>query len=534
MLQLQQLSYIHPNKDLLFENLQLRVNAREKVALIGNNGTGKSTLLKIIAGELQPSSGQLKVEAVPYYVPQIFGQYNQLSLAQALRIDLKLNALKEILEGKVTEANLNLLGDDWTLEDRCREALEYWQLDLPDLSLPLESLSGGQKTKVFLAGISIHQPQFVLLDEPSNHLDLRGRELLYNFISNTRSSLLLVSHDRKLLNLLDSIQELSRNGIRAYGGNYDFYLEQKEIESNALSQDIQNREKALRKAREKERETLERQQKLDSRGKGKQEKAGVSRIMMNTLRNKAENSSSKLKSVHAEKISGITQDLQALRSGLPDSDKMKFGLDNSALHKGKILFSATGMNFSYDGRPLWKEDLDLQLLSGSRWAIRGNNGSGKTTLINLILGSLEPTSGKVYRAESRSLYIDQDYSLLVNRLSLYEQAQQFNASALQEHEIKIRLSRFLFSREDWDKPCGSLSGGERMRLLLCCLSIGSQAPDLIVLDEPTNNLDLQNLEILTAAINDYRGTLVVVSHDESFLQAIGVEEGIVLERGEFY
>jgi ATPase subunit of ABC transporter with duplicated ATPase domains len=177
---------------------------------------------------------------------------------------------------------------------------------------------------------------------------------LYDFVQNTKSTLIIVSHDRKLLNLLNSVCELSKNGIKVYGGNYDFYKEQKQIENNALSQDIQSKEKALRKAKEKERETLERQQKLDSRGKGKQEKSGVARIMMNTLRNNAENSTSKLKSVHAEKIGGLSQDLQELRSSLPDIDKMKFGFDNSALHKGKILFTATNINFGYDNNRFGK------------------------------------------------------------------------------------------------------------------------------------------------------------------------------------
>src|SRR5690606_11267920 len=153
---------------------------------------------------------------------------------------------------------------------------------------------------------------------------------------------------------------------KVYGGNYDFYAAQKLIENNALSQDIQSKEKALRKAKEKERETAERQQKLDSRGKGKQEKAGVARIMTNTMRNNAEKSTSKLKSVHAGKIDGISQKLQELRSSLPDPDKMKFGFDNATLHKGKNLIVATDINFAYRTTPLWKENLNFRITSGER------------------------------------------------------------------------------------------------------------------------------------------------------------------------
>ncbi len=529
MIILQNVSYIHPNKDLLFDHVNLTVNRQDKTALIGNNGAGKSTLLKIIAGELQPSGGQLSVSLRPYYVPQIFGQYNHLTIAQALNVEGKLKALREILDGNVTEENYRLLEDDWTIEDRCREALLDWQLSDLEMRQSIETLSGGQKTKVFLAGISIHRPELVLLDEPTNHLDVSGRELLSNFIQAAQNTFLVVSHDRKLLNLMNPVCELSRNGITVYGGNYDFYAEQKRIENNALSQDIQNREKALRKAREKERETLERQQRLDARGKKKQEKAGTSRIMMNALRNNAENSTSKIRSVHAEKISGISQELQELRSALSDLDKMKFGFDDSALHTGKILFKGIDMNFSYTTEPLWKEKMNLQITSGERIALNGANGSGKTTLIKLILGSIEPQTGKACRANNKSVYIDQDYSLINNQLNVYEQAQQFNDSALQEHEIKIRLNRFLFTKEEWDKPCRVLSGGERMRLMLCCLTIGNQSPDIIVLDEPTNNLDIQNVEILTAAINQYRGTLLVVSHDEIFLEQVQIERTISLE-----
>lgn len=528
MLILQNISYLHTNRDLLFDKITFTANQQEKIALIGNNGVGKSTLLKIIAGELQASAGSLKTYTKPYYVPQIFGQFNHFTIAEALQVEDKLDALKEILNGNVTEENLEILNDDWTIEDRCNEALEYWQLTDLDLSQKLENLSGGQKTKVFLAGISIHQPGLILLDEPSNHLDLAARKLLYHFIQNTSGTLIIVSHDRKLLNLLNTVYELSKHGITVYGGNYDFYAQQKQIENNALQQDIHSKEKALRKAKEKERETLERQNKLDSRGEKKQKKAGVSRIMMNTLRNSAENSTAKTKGVHAEKIGGISQELQGLRSGLADIDKMKFGFDNTELHKGKILFTATDLNYAYGETSLWKENLNFQILSGERLVLKGSNGSGKTTLIKIIKGKIVPTQGSIYKADAKIVYIDQDYSLIQNELTVYEQVQKFNVSGLQEHDIRMRLNRFLFSQNELEKPCSALSGGEKMRLMLCCLTINNQAPDIIILDEPTNNLDIQNIEILTAAVNEYEGTLIVVSHDEVFLEQIDIKHYVEL------
>lgn len=528
MLILQNVSYIHPNKDLLFTNIDLILNNHEKAALIGNNGIGKSTLLKIVAGALTISDGQLEVGAKPYYIPQVFGQYNHLTIAQALRVDDKLNALSEILNGIVTEENYALLDDDWTIEDRCYEGLKRWQL--PDLKLDqsMESLSGGEKTKVFLAGLFIHQSDLILMDEPSNHLDSTGRQLLYEFIQSTSSTLLVISHDRTLINLLNKVCELSTQGIAVYGGNYDFYNEQRQLQKNALLQDVHSKEKALRKAKEKEREVLERQHKQDSRAKRDVGKAGLPKIVANTWKNSAENSTSKMKSVHAERTSGLSLELKELRTSLPDIDKMKFGFDNSSLHKGKILFKAEDINLAYHKQSVWRKNLSLQLVSGERVVIKGTNGSGKTTLIKVVLGDIEPQNGTFYRADNKLIYIDQDYSLIDNLLSVYEQAQSFNSTALLEHEVKVRLNRFLFTKDDWDKACSTLSGGERMRLILCCLTISNQSPDMIILDEPTNNLDIQNIEILTSAINEYQGTLIVVSHDEYFLEQINIERVISL------
>lgn len=528
MMIIQGASYMHPNRDLLFSALNLVINKHEKIALIGNNGVGKSTLLKILAGNLLLSQGLVKTDSKPYYMPQIFGQFNAHTIAQALQIEDKLNALREILDGKANEANLTLLDDDWAIEERCAQALAHWKLDGLELTQKMETLSGGQKTRVFLAGIDIHRPDIVLLDEPGNHLDNWSREVLQTYIKSTKNTVVLVSHDRALLNLLNSVYELSSTGIAVYGGNYDFYAAQKLIESEAMEQELRNKEKSLRKAKETAKDTLERQQKLDARGKKKQEKAGLPSIVMNTLKNNAEKSTSKVKGVHAEKVGVISKELSQLRVALPSIDQMKMDFAHSALHQGKVLITATAINFRYNGQLIWKQPLSFQVGSGERIAVNGPNGSGKTTLIKMILTELRPESGSLERADVKIIYIDQDYSLIDPKLSVYQQAEQYNSGKLQEHEIKIRLNRFLFTKEYWDKPCVALSGGEKMRLMLCALTISKQSPDMIILDEPTNNLDIQNIEILTEAINQYKGTLLVVSHDIYFLRQINIERSVIL------
>ena len=523
MVSLQGVAYTHPDRDVLFSDIHFTLNKHDKVALLGPNGAGKSTLLRLAAGDLLPSAGQVKSDSAVYYVPQHFGQFDGYSVAEALRVRDKLDALHEILDGRMTEANLALLDNDWTLAERCREALALWQLDEVDLDRPMHTLSGGQKTKVFLAGIYIHRPETVLLDEPSNHLDALTRDRLYTYIRSTAHTLWVVSHDRALLNLLHTVCELGPQGITVYGGNYDFYKAQKDAELGALEQSLKSKEKELRKARETEREAMERQQKLDARGKKKQEKAGLPTISMNTFRNRAEKSTAHMKGVHAEKTENLSMQLDQLRREQSDVGRIKIDIGHSSVHKGKVLAALRNVNVRLGERWLWQQPLSVEIRSGERVAVKGDNGSGKTTLLKLLLGQLTPSRGTVEPVNGSVVYVDQDYSLVDDTLSVYDQAQRFNTGALHEHEIKTCLNRFLFPKAYWDKPCSTLSGGEKMRLLLCLLTLGGQAPDLVVLDEPTNNLDIANTEMLSTAISGYRGTLIVVSHDEYFLQQVGVE-----------
>lgn len=521
------ISYRHSNRELLFENLNLSLPKGEKAALIGNNGSGKSTLLKILSGRLMPAEGEFVFHGKPYYVPQHFGQYNETTIAEALGIDAKLEALHRILDGDASEQNFALLDEDWNIEERALAALESWKLPSVSLSCPMRHLSGGEKTKVFLAGIRIHLPQVVLFDEPSNHLDGKGREQLYHLIRDYQASMLVVSHDRTLLNMLHATYELTSHEIKAYGGNYEFYRAEKEKELNALQDRLDEKEKTLRLARLNAIKTRERQQKHDSRGEKKNIKKGTPRIMFKTLKDQAERTSSKLSEVHSGKIQNLADDLTSLRKQLATQGSLKIDIEDARLYSGKILVEAKSVNYGHTDSFLWPEARSFQIRSGERIVIDGSNGSGKTTLIRLILGLIEPQTGEIVRSDMNYLYMDQEYSLFDNALSLYEQVQIFNSRKLLEHELKILLNRLLFPKEVFDKPVGQLSGGEKMRLLICCLQANNNMPDLIILDEPTNNLDIHSLEILTEAIRSYRGTVLLVSHDRYFIEE--VEAGRVLQ-----
>ena len=539
---IQQISYIHPDKEVLFSNLNFAISKGQKLGLVGNNGCGKSTLLQIIAGQLSPSSGVIVRPDDLYYIPQHFGQYDSLTIAQALQIERKQQALHAILAGDVSNENFTILNDDWNIEERSIAALDLWGLGQFTLSYPMNLLSGGEKTRVFLAGMDIHHPSVILMDEPTNHLDSSGRQRLYDWIEKYRSTLLVVSHDRTLLNLLPEICELEKHQINYYGGNYEFYKEQKTLMQEALQQRIEEKEKALGIARKVARETAERRDKQNVRGEKSNIKKGVPRIVLNALQGKSEKSTSKLTGVHQEKAEKLTNERNQLRGSLSPTAALKTDFNSSSLHTGKILVTAKEINFSYHSnsinndiqensiskQQLWQAPVSFQLKSGDRLRIEGANGSGKTTLLKLITGQLQPQEGTLTRTDFSYVYLNQEYSIIDDRNSILEQAYAFNSRNLPEHEIKIILNRYLFPASEWDKSCRKLSGGEKMRLAFCCLMISNNTPDMFILDEPTNNLDIQSIEIITATIKNYAGTVIAISHDNYFIQEIGVEQCILL------
>lgn len=522
-------SYRYSNQQVLLKHVRFSVSSNRKVSIIGNNGIGKSTLLKLLAGELTPSSGTIQCSTRPYYIPQQIGVREQC-ISEALGLNEKLKALHAISNGSSDPAYYDLLEDDWDIESRCRSALDYWGLTDIEWTSSLESLSCGEKSKVFLAGWLIHKPDIVLLDEPTNHLDQTGREKLYNYITNCKATIVVVSHDITLLNLFDTTCELSKKGIKAYGGNYAFYKEQKEIEEKALEQQINSEEANLRTARKKARETQERQDKRTSQGNKSKQKGGVARIILNARSGFAENSSAKLKEKHSDIIRNKQQQLLELRQKQRISSKLKIDFENAQLHDGKLLVEAVNINFGYSCEmTVWKKPLSIEVRSGERIRITGNNGTGKTTLIRLLTGELLPSIGEIKKADFSYIYLDQQYSQVHKDVTILELAIGYNSNNLQDHEIKLRLNRALFPKETWDKNCQTLSGGERMRLYVCCLMISNHFPDMFILDEPTNNLDLSSLSILTNTIKSYRGTILVISHDKHFIDEIGITKSIELE-----
>lgn len=532
-LSIQKISYIHPDKEVLFCDLNFSMSKGQKLGLVGNNGCGKSTLLQIIAGQLSPSSGVIVRPDDLYYIPQFFGQLDSLTIAQALRIDSKQQALHAILSGNASMDDFTILDDDWNIEERSIAALDSWGLGQFALSHPMSLLSGGEKTRVFLAGMDIHNPSVILMDEPTNHLDASGRKRLYDWVGKCRSTLLIVSHDRTLLNLLPEICELEKHQITYYGGNYEFYKEQKATMQLALQQRIEEKEKALRIARKVAREMAERRDKQNIRGEKANIKKGVPRIVLNGLQSKSEKSTSKINSMHQEKTEKLMNERNQLRSSLSPTIAIKTNFNGSSLHTGKTLVTAKEINFSYHydrNTPhfLWQNSLSFQIKSGDRLCIEGTNGCGKTTLLKLITGQLQPQTGILTRTDFTYIYLNQDYSIIDDQHSILEQASAYNSRNLPEHELKTILNRYLFPASEWSKSCRKLSGGEKMRLAFCCLMISNNTPDVFILDEPTNNLDIQSIDIIATTIREYTGTVIIISHDKYFIDEIGIDQYILL------
>lgn len=250
---------------------------------------------------------------------------------------------------------------------------------------------------------------------------------------------------------------------------------------------------------------------------------------MGNLKDRAEHSTSRLGRIQQERLQAMHTEIRDIRSSVVDTEAMKIDFHSSDLYAGKRLLDARQINFAYGGsRNLWQDNLDVTVFNGEHIWLTGDNGSGKSTLLKLITGALEPTEGTVYRsANLRYVYLDQEYSLIKDDNTILEQVASFN-SVMMEHELKICLNRFLFPQSVWDKGCACLSGGERMRLALCCLMVSRSAPDIIIADEPTNNIDIANIDMLTSMLKEYKGTLIVVSHDMAFIEELKISRKIDL------
>jgi len=502
-----------------------------RTGLIAPNGAGKSTLLKLVAGELRPTGGGVVVDGTVGYLPQTLPLEADRTVADVLGVASVIAALDALAAGDASDAVFTAIGDDWDVEERLRAQLDRLGLAQLAMDRPLGSLSGGEVVSVGLAAQLLRRPDVLLLDEPTNNLDAEARRRLYSALDDFGGTLLVVSHDRVLLDRMDRIAELRRGEIRFYGGTFTEYEAALDAAQQSAESDVRNAEQLLKREKRQMQQARERAAKRSSTAARNVKDAGLPKIVAGKLKRDAQESAAKSDDVHAKRIDDARSRLDQAERAVRDDDVIVLDLPDTDVPAGRTVLAARGLRIRVGDRDLFSDKgIDLDIRGPERIALTGGNGAGKSTLLRLVSGDLVPERGEVHRADGRIAFLSQRLDLLDPARSVADSLAAFAPTLTHTRRMHL-LAQFLFRGDLVDLPVAALSGGERLRATLVCVLNAEPAPQLLLLDEPTNNLDLVSVGQLESALNAYRGAFVVVSHDESFLAAIGVQRRLYLADG---
>ncbi|CRZ18180.1 ABC-F family ATP-binding cassette domain-containing protein [Mycolicibacterium neworleansense] len=525
------LSFSWPDDVELFSDLSFTVGPG-RTGLVAPNGAGKSTLLKLIAGEYQPSSGSVTVDGGLGYLPQSLPFTADLTVAAVLGVAPVLDALAALADGDAGEAVFTTIGDDWDIEERSRAQLDRLGLAGVALDRRLGTLSGGEVVSLGLAAQLLKRPAALLLDEPTNNLDSDARHRLYDALDSYTGCLLVVSHDRVLLDRMDQIAELYRGEMIFYGGNFTAYQETVDAAQAVAEGNIRNAEQQLKREKRQMQEARERAARRSSNAARNVKDAGLPKIVAGKLKRDAQESAARADDVHARRVDDARTRLDEAERALRDDKVIALDLPDTVVPAGRTVFTGDGLQISRGGRKLFADNgISFSIRGPERIALTGPNGAGKSTLLRIVDGALEPDAGTVQRADGRIASLSQRLDLLSEDRTVAESLAAAAPSLSHTRRMHL-LAQFLFRGDRIHLPVAALSGGERLRATLACVLYAEPAPQLLLLDEPTNNLDLVSVGQLESALNAYRGAFVVVSHDERFLDAIGIDRWLRLDSGE--
>lgn len=504
----------------LFDHLTFQLPLHQFTGLIGRNGQGKSLLMSILQNQFiseLPYSGQISWQCPHQYLAQL-QRIKANTIAQALEIEDLHACFERIQQGIASFSDYDQVEHLWHLPIEWQQLLQ--SAGLPTLlDTPIQYLSEGQKTKLALCRLFLLKDHYLLLDEPSNHLDTEGRQWLINQMAQHPTGGLIISHDRQLLAHVQGIFMLNQLGINYYGGNYILYQQQHQAQVEALSQTVQQEKRELKQLKVQQLQSQMKAQKRKKTGEKIRASASQAPILLDAKKEQSEQSLSHLRKQQSKQLADAQNELQQKQTKLEHLKPQSFEFSWVSGKSGEIL-RCQRLQLAYaKTRPI-----DLALSTSEKLHLSGVNGSGKSTLLKTIQALIPPFAGEIY-CNVNSVYLDQNLSLLKENLSAVEYLCGTDPN-LTEQQARTLLGNLQIRRDKALSPLIHLSGGERLKVAL--LALKQQAVDLLLLDEPENHLDIESRELLAQAIRSFNGAVILVSHDKTFVEECGINESYLL------